>query len=118
MSPRSRAVARGAFRGLTAPFRSDFWWWDAVIMSRRLAFSVNMLLSRQHLFARSVANVAMALLALATHAHTKPFTTHRINVLETGALLALNAVAAASLVDAFQRLHGLTGSHAPSASTR
>lgn len=103
-TPRSQLSQR-LYSVLVAPYRPAYWYWDAVMMWRRLWFGLLLLVSPSILF-RGMAYVATSITLLAIHVHTKPFRSPAVNKVETSALVALTAMSLSSLLEAYHVAYG------------
>lgn len=99
--------ARTAFSLLATPYQRGKWWWDAMMMGRRLAFVLPSLVLWRNPVGRAFAYVVLSSSSLVIHVWQLPFQSPMLNKVETAALYILTLICASSLLSAYQRFHGL-----------
>lgn len=107
---RSAELRKGAwttFTLLSAPYREGRWWWDAVMMGRRLAFVLPSLVLSKTPVGRGFAYVVLSVSFLALHDRQLPFQDPLLNRVETASLSALTLLCASNLLSADHQSHGL-----------
>lgn len=106
-SAESRKDAWTMFVLLSAAYRGERWWWDAVMLARRLAFVFPSLVLSKTPMGRSFVYVILSLASLVLHERQLPFRDSALNKVETASLSALNLLCVSHLLSAYQRTHGL-----------
>lgn len=92
---------------LTAPYRSKFWYWEAVLLFQRQGFGLLSLLLSWDLVIRAYAMCLFSGALLVAHVHTRPFCSKVANLLQSVALLSLVAASASTAVSAYGMDNGV-----------
>lgn len=94
--------ASAMYNTLSAPYRPEYWYWDAVLLFQRQVYGLLALFFRWNLVARTVAMTAFSIAMYFIHVHTRPFCSHQANYIESLTLSALLMVCTSTTVSAYR----------------
>lgn len=92
------SVRASLLTSMQGAFRSQFSWWEAVLMLRRLIFATVFAFSTTDELSTSVVQAVICLLVLLSSIVIRPFTDRRVQLSEDISLFALAIVAVAGVV--------------------